>query len=381
MAAEETVHSKLGASSYERWGSCPGSVKLLEGVEKTTSKYADEGSLAHAYAAQYLLSGAWKTGLATGLEEEMKTAIEVYTDEVGRLRLMDPDFEAVEQKFDLSNYFPLLFGTGDYVCYFKKTKTLYVLDYKHGAGVPVNVFKNKQLMYYGVGALHENKFPIEKIMLGIIQPRAFHKDGPIRYYESSPIETLDYIADLIEDAQRTELPDAPLVTGEHCRWCDAKGICPAKKKQALIEAQKSFSPEAKYDPSELSKTLLILDQIENWASGVREFAYREAMAGRIPPGFKLVDKRASRKWVSGFHPKDHAEKLGLEESDFYEEKIKSIPQIEKLCGKKYEVILDQFTVKESSGQNLVPDYDDRPPIDKLKEMFEEEVKTINALTT
>lgn len=370
------AHSKLGASSYERWGACPGSVNLSEGIEKVESSYAAEGTFGHDIAAHFLISGAWK--IDEKCTPEMQSHLEVYINEVCRLRLIGPDFEFIEQKFDLSKYFPNLFGTGDYVCYFGDTKTLHVLDLKYGAGVPVEVKANKQLLYYAVGALHENKVPIEKVVLTIVQPRAFHKDGPVRHYECTPMEVLEYIADLVDDAKKTTEENAPLNAGEHCRWCPARGICPERKKIAIVEAQKAFAPTLKYDPVELSRTLSVLDHIESWASGVREFAYREAMAGRIPPGFKLVDKRASRKWRDNVHLDTLVKTFGKRQSDFLTSpEVISVAQAEKVVGKKAFSEAEEFLViKESSGQNLVPEHDDRPAINVLNQMFEE-IKTVS----
>jgi len=43
-----TAHAKLSASSSKRWLSCPASVPLSAGIIRTTSKFAAEGTAAHA---------------------------------------------------------------------------------------------------------------------------------------------------------------------------------------------------------------------------------------------------------------------------------------------------------------------------------------------
>ena len=55
-ALPEKVHATFSPSAAERWIACPGSVKLSENCPKTTSKYAEEGTLAHALAEQCLLT-------------------------------------------------------------------------------------------------------------------------------------------------------------------------------------------------------------------------------------------------------------------------------------------------------------------------------------
>jgi len=275
-----TLHSKLGASSYSRWKACPGSVGLCENVPKTTSVYAEEGTRAHELAAEIIGDGIFG---ANG-KGEMLLAVNVYVDHVNRLRDFKPAFEAIEQKLDLSKYHPALFGTADYVCYFADKKELHVVDYKHGAGVAVEVAENEQLMYYGLGALHNNNFPIKKIVLTIVQPRCYHPDGPVRSWETDPITMLDYAATLIEDAEATEKPNPKFETGDHCRWCSAQGICPKMHEKAITTAQSVFeATTGSYDPRKLADTLRSLDQIEAWCKAVRSFAYNEAESGRIPP--------------------------------------------------------------------------------------------------
>lgn len=367
MSGEIVVHSELGASAYSRWKECPGSIALCRDLPKRTSIYAEEGTLAHEIASLRLLG---KEG--PDCDPEMNEAICVYTKHIHFLRSLNPSFQSVEQKLDLSEYHPKLFGTADYVCYFPKSKNLYVVDYKHGAGVAVEVKENEQLMYYGLGALHANKFPVKEITLTIVQPRCFHKDGPIRSWTTTPIIMLDYAATLIEDAEKTEKKDAPLKVGDHCRWCNAAGICPALHHKAITSAQEVFSSVQSYDPQKLSDTLRKLDQIESWAKNVRSFAYNEAEAGRIPPGFKLVDKRPSRKWDIGISVHDVHEKCpSVPKVDLIENKLKSPAQVEKMVSKDEKIALEGLIIKESSGKNLVDDSDDRPGVlSKTKEVFE-----------
>lgn len=365
------LHSKLGASSYSRWKACPGSVNLCEGIPSTTSVYAEEGTHAHAWASHLLDDTQPRP--EERLNDEAEAAVEIYLEHVAKLRAFGPAFEAVEQRLDLSKYHPALFGTADYVCYFADKKELHVVDYKHGAGVAVDVVENEQLMYYGLGALHQNKLPIKKVVLTIVQPRCYHQDGPVRSWETDPITMLDYAATLVEDAIATEKPDAPLIDGGHCRWCNAQAICPKVHEKSITTAQSVFeATTGSYDPRKLADTLRQLDQIEAWCKAVRSFAYTEAEAGRVPPGFKLVDKRASRKWKENTTVLDLiAVFKGLPKDQFTETKIKSPAQVEKFLSKTDKPKLEALTVKESSGKNLVPEDDSRIAIaPKIKDVFE-----------
>lgn len=372
--AGEKVHSELGASSYYRWGAsvggCPGSVALCRGIPNVSSVHAYRGTYAHAVGAEML-----DPKLVNALdrppefEGEDFEAIDVYVNYIEQLRAMGPSFEAVEQSIDLFDYHPKLHGTADYVAYFKETRTLYVVDYKHGAGIPVEVVGNEQGMYYAAGALVKNGFPIEKIVVVIVQPRCYHVDGPIRAWETDPFTMLDFIDHLIEDANATERSGAPLNPGGHCRFCPAQPKCPAVENQALALAKEIFAPDS-YEPKKLADTLALLPRVESWCASVREFAYREANSGRVPPGWKLVPKRPSRRWIDD----DKAIVTGLLAKGFdfdqiYDQSLRSPAQIEKILPKKDKDIISQWTIKESSGKNLVPENDDRGAIDVLAEAF------------
>ena len=344
-----------------RWAECPGSVRLSKNAPPKTSAYAEEGTMAHELAAEVLEKG-WP---ARPLDADLKDAVGVYVDFVASL-LKTPQTEMlVEHRFDLSSLYPGLFGTADCVVYDRIAKRLYVIDYKHGAGVPVEVADNSQLKYYALGALMTCGFPAREIVLVIVQPRCPHPDGPVRAYAMESVDLIDFSSDLVKYAKATEDESAPLKPGSHCRFCPASGFCSALANKALIAAKEQFSAIAPYDAEKLSKTLDLLPVIEEWIKGVREFAYSEAQHGRVPPGFKLVPKRATRKWRD---ESEAAKRLwnhyGLKDQDMYDApKIKSPAQIEKLFSKQVDKqVFNDLVVQESSGQTLVHESDKRPAV-------------------
>lgn len=351
------AHSPIGASSMDRWSICPGSVRLSVGIPKKTSVYAEEGTLAHDIAAKILE----QTGQFNLEDREMHEAIAVYVTEV-REKAKDADAFLVEHRFDLSKIHNGLYGTADAVIFNTKESTLYVYDFKYGAGIPVEVERNQQLMYYGLGALLSTGFLCRDVELVIVQPRCFHSDGPIRRWRFPSVELLDFAADLKAAALRTEDPNAPLVPGDHCGFCPASSVCPALHAKALAVAKEEFSPSFSYDENKLAKTLEWLPVLEDWIKNVREFAYREAQHGRIPPGFKLVNKVARRKWRDPEQAMQTAlanKQLGLVETC-----IKSITECEKVLGKKgFNEMFAEAVVSESSGLTLVHNSDKRPAHD------------------
>lgn len=364
-------HSKVGASSMYRWANCPGSVRECAQVPNVSSKYAEEGQRAHEIAAACLRND----GTPGAFDPE--GAIVIYLDAV-RDRLIPGAVLEVEQGFHLKQIHPDAYGTSDATVWQPSLRHLHVFDYKHGAGVAVEVTGNPQLRYYALGALLQSGYNAREVTVTIVQPRCPHPDGPVRSETFNAYDLLEWAADLREAIIRTEAPDAPLVPGNHCRFCPAAAVCPALAQLALAVAQEEFSPAVlagadssrgvvPYDPAKLKLALDSRGAIKAWVKALDEFAYAEAIAGRLPAevGYKLVTKRAERQWKD----KNVAEVLlpcsaGITEDDYLEPRVlKSPAQVEKSIGKKaFKSIEDALVEKRSSGYTLAPESDKRPAV-------------------
>lgn len=388
-AVGPTTHSVIGASSFHRWKECAGSVRLSQTLPPAPAgKYAEEGTEAHEAGATRLLTKQWPAGMP----REMREAVEVYVDLIEKEK-PPGGLCLIEHAFDLGQVHPGLYGTCDAVIFDSCQSVLRVYDYKHGAGIPVEVEGNVQLMYYGLGALlstefsNEQRAGIEWIELIIVQPRCEHPDGPIRRWKFPAFDLLDFAADLKDSAIATEDPFATLVPGDHCRFCPAVGICPELDKRAKIAAQNQFdvvkaTDTRIYDPIELQKKLDALPLIESWIVGLRAFAYTEAAAGRCPPGYKLVAKRGTRKWENEEKATAYL-KAGFPKVApllFEEPTLKSVAQVEKIIHKNQLDKISHLFASVSSGEVLVPVSDPRPEVVKATalEQFDEVVEDIFA---
>ena len=367
------AHSKLGASAMHRWAECPGSIRLSAGLDSSSSVFAAEGTVAHdvaSYSLDYDVDAIksvgelrFQDGHEVTVTEEMCDAVQVYLDAVrgDSAENDNAPIRLVEHKFHLKELHPDLFGTADCVQVWPRAKLLRIYDYKHGAGVPLDVKSNPQLLYYALGALLSYKKPITDVEIVIVQPRCPHVDGPVRRHRIKAVKLLEFEADLMDAVRRTEDPNAPLKTGDWCRWCPAAALCPETKRVAQAAAKSEFSPASPYDPAELAATLELLPTIEGWLSSVREFAYGEALHGRTPPGYKLVNKRPTRKWKVDDHTVEmELGRTGLAESDIYApRKVQSPAQIEKVIGKSKKnadklAVVSELCESVSSGLKLVP---------------------------
>ena len=179
----QMTHKKFSASAMKRIIGCPASVKECETAPPSkSSKYAEEGTYAHSVAEAIL-----KGEPHDCKDEGMLAYVKLYTDYV--LEQSAGKSLLIEQKFALDFIHKDLGGTND-ACIIDPFNTLEIVDLKYGAGVPVEVEDNPQLLTYAVGALWNESLgrlddEFQKVIVTIVQPRCIHEDGPIRSKEYS----------------------------------------------------------------------------------------------------------------------------------------------------------------------------------------------------
>lgn len=300
--------------------------------------------------------------------------VRMFTDYCNGLRALTNGVDGfwIEKRFNLAALQPPapMFGTADIVAYDPAARTLEVVDLKFGQGVVVEVKKNAQLRYYGLGALLSidlKEFPVEKVRITIVQPRTAHSDGPIRSEEISVDELVGFAGDLLDAAKATTQPDAPLNPGSHCRFCPASGRCPAQRERAQLVAQSDFAvqdfePPAPglLAPEQFANMLGQLHILDDWMKAMRAHALAMLERGETVPGFKLVAKRATRKWIDEAEVEAWLKAKGNSENDIFDRSLKSPAQIEKVVGKKN--LPAELVVKQSSGLSMVPAADARPEV-------------------
>ena len=396
-----TVHAKLGASSAYRWMTCAGSVNLSEGIEDKSSPYAREGTAAHELAARVLTTGGspedYVGDTITVVEgedddretfdievtDEMATAVRVYVDIVREKAAMG-NIVLIEETASLESLNPPrpMFGTADAVVYRRNDKHLDVVDYKHGQGVAVDAAGNPQLKYYALLAVVSCKVKPDTITVTIVQPRAHHEDGPVRADTFTWDDLVAFKKELFEAAEATLAEDAPLVAGAHCRFCPALAICPAQARQAVevaqsefavVEDQSSLPAPGSLTDEQLRMVLDKKDVIEKWFAAVYDHVRDRLEKGEGFSGYKLVPKRANRKWIDEEKAGTYLQrKLGKRGA--YTEKVISPAQAEKaLKAAEGDVpsYLENLYEQKSSGYNLAPSDDPREPVDLVQEAQDE----------
>lgn len=369
-------HSLNSPSSFSRRIGCPGSANMERDLPNESSPYAAEGTAAHALGEMCLGTGfdakdyegeiiKNNDGTEFEVNANMIDAVQQYVDYC--YPLTSQDNYLIEHKFALPFLGPEEKGTSDFTAL--HNDILHVIDYKHGRGVPVDAKGNIQGLCYGLGAAkYFEKEKWHTLKITIVQPRAYHDDGPIRSWDVPRDELIDYMIDFAYHAKATEDPEAPLNVGDWCRFCKAKPICPAQLKYAEDAMEMDFAePTSKPVPVELLTDEQIADLIlnrikiiEQWCASVKDFGQNRAEAGNALPGTKLVATREVRMWKD----KDQAEKAlrGKYGEKVYNKKFMSAPQVEKSIGKKEFETVNFLVDKISTGVTLVAETDPRESV-------------------
>jgi hypothetical protein len=154
-------------------------------------------------------------------------------------------------------------------------------------------------------------------------------------------------------------PEAKLHAGEHCRWCPAKPTCPL----VTGEVQRALRASVKaLDARGMGEWLAKADLLEDWIEELRARALTMLDEGANVPGYKLVAKRATRKWEDESKAAAALQALGLQESELYERELKTPAQVEKLLKKQKQTMPNDLIVSVSSGNTLAAEDDPRPPV-------------------
>jgi hypothetical protein len=351
------AHAKYSASASDRWMSCAGSVALCEQVPSKTSPYAEEGTKAHELAEKILKQIPTITG---EYSDEMKEFVKEYTSYCSSLMQQTQKFK-IEKKFAYSND---IGGTVDFMAIIKDT--LHIVDLKYGAGQQVSPEDNSQLMFYAALALTELKDPIiTKVRLTIVQPR----NGGISHADMDAERIANHMKRILKRIEYIEANTTEYVPSESaCFFCAGKMMCPAFKSKAVDEVKALFAPQTPSQPVNLKSMpmhvlLDLADMADMFSSEVRKLAFEEANSGNVPEGYKLVAKRAMRKWNNEAQAIEMLSKV-KPMSEICE--LKSPAQMEKILDK---TIVNELCSAISSGVSLVKESSKRPEVKLGSQLF------------
>lgn len=403
------IHSPLGASGMKRWEACVFSVwatlRDYDTQDEEESEHAALGTAAHSVIERcmrdkidaWTLSGQPADESGILVDADMISAAQTWLD---LIRSAHPDRNQgnhwIERRFHCPSIHRLFFGTSDFTYLDYLTRTLHVWDYKHGIGVVVEAKDNPQGMYYASGVLEELGLwdLVDKVVIHIVQPRAFHSDGVHREWEIPTEFLVAWVEDhLIPTMIRAEaamtlhynsptemgvyrVPDP--VMGDHCQFCPARGKCPAhvKNLEALEGLLQEFSRRGVADltPEERARFKDVFDRARTFNKANDAAIEALFASGKKVPGFKQVPGKVDRAWPDKVRvgetevPFDAFAKEKFGANAFTEPKLKSPAQIEKLpLGVDFA---RRHAFKPQGGLVVVRDTDSRPEVSRdTKSLF------------
>lgn len=408
----QPTHAQLSPSGAYRWLACPGSVR-------EEAKYPDDGSSesakhgTHTHSLlEHCIKGNGDPLKMVGIklkdhegefivDKERATrvalALNYITERKGFIGTV-----VAEKRVDPA---PLvgrddMAGTAD--VRIQTPEVFEVIDYKDGMN-EVTAKDNPQLELYALGALAEFKLPIngtypfDRVRLTIIQPKVALKGGtPITSHELTIPEIMGKIGKFVVGAAATDQPDAPLVSGSHCKYCKHKS-CPQRAGDVMKEVGMMFpvlnapvNPVAELAqqaadldpntmaPEKIAQIMLAAPLVRQMIESVEEEALRRLKAGHTIPGLKVVYGRGSRSW--SLPDGEMATKLigmGVPKGVVYETKLVTVAKAEKLtweatkAGEKVKKQLSErqlktldteYVAKVAGRLTVVPESDSRPAV-------------------
>jgi hypothetical protein len=193
---------------------------------------------------------------------------------------------------------------------------------------------------------------VDEIECIIVQPPA------MRRWVTTPQRVKEFEQELLYAVRLSSWADAPMQTGDHCRWCTAKPICP----QMTGAVDRALKTQLAALPVEqIAVQLQQADMLEDYIKNVRALAFQLLENGHPVPGYKLVAKRGTRQWVEEAKIEAWVDANKIE--DAYEPvKIKSPAQLEKVLKKAKIEFPAEMVVSISSGDTLASDSDPRPAV-------------------
>jgi hypothetical protein len=328
--------------------------------KQPSSKYADEGTLLHNVISQILDTGHSPIDYIGTTYEGIVLTHELVAEKLipalSTLDVIDPDKMmeyATETRVGFGDVIPDVFGSTDFLG--RLGDKAIVLDWKFGDGVVVEAEENAQLMFYAAAAMRtaEAKWVFDEateIECIIVQPPS------IKRWTTTPTRIKQFEKELVQAVKDAQKPNAKLCVGDHCRWCTAKPVCPLMTgavDRALVTKLDNI------DAPTISAYLKNADLLEGWISSLRELAFNLIEQGKPLPGYKLVAKRATRKWID-----EEVAKAALlvNLTEVMETSLIS-PAVAEKALKKLGLSLPEGTVVAvSSGNTLANEDDPRPAV-------------------
>lgn len=292
-------HSLLSPSSAAVWVECHGSALLRAAYPRPDTQESIEGDQAHA-CGEALVRRPDVTPEGT---VEMIEAARVYADDILTIVPEDRRGEIqLEKSITIPRVHPECYGTPDAYWYDAKARELYIWDLKYGFGW-VEAPNNWQGICYAAGLIPEDDRSV-KVIITIVQPRAFHPGGPVRRWETTAEDLRGPINQLTNAAAKIMQThtDQPVQTGPHCRYCGARHECKAIAELAsfAVECSDVVNMPTGRDANSVGIELLYLraaqDRLSYRITGLEADLESRIRSKEHCAFFGLVGGTSAKKW-------------------------------------------------------------------------------------
>lgn len=371
-------HAPLPPSSAHIWSVCHGWRSLAQHYDDPETPEAREGTAAHEIGEQLVQQAAQgqpfsPAGVFIGKpasngeiwNEEMYDAALMYANDVKRHMQREGVFGGdglgIEQTVLAARVHPSdVWGTSDGFIYAAQAGRLIIWDFKFGHSF-VEVFENKQLLCYLAGVL--DRFGIDghadqhlRVEFRIVQPRCFHREGPIRSWTFTASDTRGHIGDLRNAAAASTDPNAKCVSGPHCKNCPARFECGAALRGAANLYEAAAEPVVSdMSPAAIGAQLAIvrraLEQLKALDDGLTAQVETQVRNGEIVPGWMAEPTVGRLNW-----DKPLAEVFAL--GDLLGHNLRKDAAITPTRAKQLgidDAVISAYSSKPSTGVKVVQD--------------------------
>jgi len=227
------------------------------------------------------------------VDTEMAYHVQGYVD-----RLRSRGGRVIAEQFVRLN--EMIGGTPDAVAVVDETGTLYGDDLKYGFS-PVDPYRNTQVAIYLAAVLATLNTPINKIVIGIYQPRSMHPQGIHRTWETTPEELLSFVEWIKARGNECQDPNSIATPGTHCEYCPAAGSCVALT-QSVYKAFSVLTEtrQMQLTGPQLARELDFINQVEKMLKARKNAIEAETTermkGGDYVPGYGLEPRLGPRKF-------------------------------------------------------------------------------------
>ncbi len=359
------AHAFLPPSSADIWRVCAMWPTMNRLYPETGEKpEAREGTAAHWVFKQFLRKlpvtlGAFAEN-GVPVTQEMIEGADLYCETVAAAyaSIRSVSDYVVESQVDMPRVHAANWGTPDTWIFGHDPTTgrckLIVLDYKFGHGF-VPVFENWQLIDYAIGILTELEITTGMVDIEfiVVQPRNYHRSGPVRRWAVSMTADLQGYVDVLRDAALAAHAPYPVATvNPGCEHCPGRHACQVLQQAGYAAADRSKDST----PLEMTQAargleLKMLERahalLEARISGLSEQVEHDVTTGGGNPHYHMVSTVGRVAWT-----KPPAEVIALGQmcgADLSKPDVITPTQAKKLID---PALVDLYSERGAGGRKL-----------------------------